>query len=88
MDASVFRAYEKALASDRTREEANFVIDERLHCLERTLQTFITKEEHAEELLDKAPLFKIDEMRELLDHQKSINLAEHEKLLKRLDTMK
>ena len=35
LDACVFRAFEKHLATDRTREEQNFIIDERLHCLER-----------------------------------------------------
>ena len=88
LDSSVFRAYEKALAADRTREEQSFIIDERLHCLEKALPTFVTKEDHAEELRDKASLFKIDEMKDLLEYQKQINLSEHEKLTKRLDSLK
>ena len=68
LDASVFRAYEKALAADRTREEQDFVIDERLHCLEKSAQSFVTKEYFNEELRDKASLFKIDELKETLDN--------------------
>ena len=80
MDSSVFRAFEKALATDRTREEQNFVIDERLHCLEKALPTFVTKEDHAEELKDKASLFKIDELKDLLENQKAMHFMESEKV--------
>ena len=44
LDSNVFRAFEKFISSDRTREEQNFIIDERLHCLEKALPNYVTKE--------------------------------------------
>lgn len=37
---------------------------------------------------DKASLFKIDELKEILENQRSVNVADLEKLTKRLDTLK
>ena len=88
LDINIFRAYEKRVAADRSREERNFVIDERLHSLERALPTFVTKEENAEDMKEKASLETIDELKTLLEKNKQINFSEHEKLTKRLDTLK
>ena len=88
LDINIFRAYEKQVAADRSREERNFVIDERLHNLERALPTFVTKEENAEDMREKASLQTIDELKALLEKNKQINFSEHEKLTKRLDTLK
>ena len=88
LDINIFRAYEKRVAADRSREERNFVIDERLHSLERALPTFVTKEENAEDMKEKASLETIDELKALLEKNKQINFSEHEKLAKRLETLK
>ena len=70
LDINIFRAYEKQVAADRSREERNFVIDERLHNLERALPNFVTKEENEIDMKEKASLSTIEEMKSLLEKNK------------------
>ena len=88
LDANVFRAFEKAIATDRTREEQYFVIDERIHTLETAFPTLVNKDEFADKMEDKASNFKIDEIKSLLENQKQLSFTENEKLGNRLDQLK
>ena len=74
LDANVFRTYEKKQALDRSREERNFVIDERLHCLERALPKFVTKEENEADMKEKVDLHMLEEMKSMLEKTKQVNL--------------
>ena len=45
LDNSVFRDYEKMIASDRTQELKNFKYEEKLYKLEMQFLNYVTKEE-------------------------------------------
>ena len=88
LDVNIFRAYERQQDLDRKREERNFILDSRLHNLERVIPTFVDREEHEMEMKEKANLDKFDELKSILEQTKQINLSEQENLTKRLDTLK
>ena len=50
------------------------MIDERLHCLERALPKFVTKDENEIDMKEKADLVMIEEMKSILEKTKQINL--------------
>ena len=88
LDINIFRAYEKQQELDRKREERNFILDSRLHNLERVVPTFVDKEEHEQDMKEKANLDNFEELKSMLEQTKQIHLSEQETLMKRLDTLK
>ena len=53
LDNSTFRDYEKMVASDRTQEIKNFSYDEKIHNLQKSLKSYVTKEDLSFEMRDK-----------------------------------
>ena len=50
------------------------MIDERLHCLERALPKFVTREENEADMKEKVDLHMLEEMKSMLEKTKQVNL--------------
>ena len=63
------------LASDRTQELKNFGYDEKLFNLERSLNSYVTREQQEGELNDKASVTQLEELTEKFHKLQTINVT-------------
>ena len=83
LNINIFEAYEKQVASDRSREYWWVLPQPGVSSAQPR-----KKEENEVDMKEKATVQKIEEMKSLLEKNQQINFSEREKLSKRLDTLK
>lgn len=88
LDYSIFRDYEKMIASDRSQELKNFKYEEELFKLERKFQDYVTNEELKNQMTMKVSLNVVDEIRETFNKFKTIQHSDIETMTDKFNALK